>query len=146
MTLEERIKKLEDIAEIVNLTSAYGLCINKGWNGKSMDFDKLSSIFTKDAIWESTATNVKTKGIDEMIGMLKEKTANITFAMHSFTNPIIDINGDTATGNWLMWACINSEMNHPNHICQSEDISYVRTPEGWRINTVNLHFGQELLR
>ena len=145
-SLEAKIRKLEDIAEIIKLTSTYGLYINKGWNGKSMDFDKLSSIFTEDATWESSATNVKADGIDEIIAILKEKTAGITFAMHSFTNPIIDINGDMATGNWLMWACTNSEINHPNHICQSEDIKYMRTPEGWRINAVNLHLGQRLIQ
>lgn len=75
--------------------------------------------------------------------MLREETASGSFAMHSFTNPIINVIGDTATANWLLWVAV-ANGGTPNEVHQSEDLSYVRTPDGWRIQTLNLHFGQIL--
>ncbi|MGW2690210.1 nuclear transport factor 2 family protein [Streptomyces sp. NPDC001414] len=55
--------------------------------------------------------------------------------MHSFTNPIIDVDGDTASGNWLLWdAAANG--GRPHEVHQSEDLRYVRTPDGWRVQAL----------
>lgn len=114
--------------------------VNKGWNGKVVDFDKLPSVFTEDARWECAAMNVNTVGRNEIVQMLKQSTAGVNFAMHSFTNPIIDIDGDKATGNWLLWVGVkHGEV--ANEVFQNEDLTYVRTTQGWRIQSIALHFG-----
>lgn len=144
LTLEQRIQRLEDIEEIKKLTATYSDHVNKGWIGKEVAFDKLADVFTADATWTSAAMGVDAQGIDAIIDMLREKTAGGTFAMHSFTNPVIDVDGDTATGNWLLWVAVAGD-GTANEVHQSEDLRYVRTPDGWRIQALNLHFGQLLL-
>ena len=65
--------------------------------------------------------------------------------MHSYTNPIIDISGDTATGNWLFWIGSKRNGGPANQVYMSEDIAYVRTGNGWRIKSVQIHFGMMLM-
>ena len=67
------------------------------------------------------------------------------FSMHSFTNPVIDIEGDKATGNWLLWIGSSRNGGTPNEVFMSEDVTYVRTSEGWRIKMVDIRFGMMLL-
>ncbi len=142
--LLERLRRLEDIEAIKTLTATYGLYINKGWNGKSVDFDKLPQVFTVDATWKSAATGVDVTGPDQIVSMLRKSTAGVDFAMHSFSNPIVTVTGDTASGNWLLWVAIKTG-TVANEVFQSEDLEYVRTSEGWRIKSINLHFGTMLI-
>ncbi len=143
-SLEQRIQRLEDIEEIKKLTATYADHVNKGWLGKEVAFDKLAGVFTPDATWTSAAMGADAHGIDAIVAMLRERTAGGSFAMHSFTNPIIDIDGDTATGNWLLWVAVAND-GHANEVHQSEELRYTRTADGWRIQALNLHFGQMLL-
>jgi SnoaL-like domain len=142
-SLEERIQRLEDIEAIKKLTATYADYVNKGWDGKGVAFDKLPSVFAEDARWESAAMNVNTVGRDEIVQMLRKETAGGDFAMHSFTNPIIEVNGDTATGTWLLWVGVK-QGDAADEVFQSEDLKYVRTVDGWRIQSLNLHFGTML--
>ena len=141
--LEIRIKRHEDIEAIKKLTATYALYVNKGWNGKSVDFDKLPLVFADDARWTSLAAKTDTVGCQEIVLMLKISTARIDFAMHSFTNPIIDVDGDKATANWLLWVAIKTG-EVANEVFQSEDLTYTRTSSGWKIQTINLHYGAML--
>ena len=143
-SLQQRICRLEDIEAIKKLTATYALYVNKGWNGEVVNFDKLPTVFSDDANWKCVAMSVDVSGLENIVKMLKDRTAGGDFAMHSFTNPIIDINGDTATGNWLLWVGIKTE-NAANEVFQSEELKYVRTPEGWRIASIDLHFGAMLI-
>jgi ketosteroid isomerase-like protein len=139
-TLESRIQHLEDIEEIKKLTATYGLYVNKGWNNEVVDFDKLPDVFTADARWQGAAMSADVTGIENIVALLQTATAPGDLAMHSFTNPIIDIDGDTASANWLLWVA-GTDGSDGSEVFQSEDLTYVRTAEGWRIKSLNLHFG-----
>ena len=139
-TLQARIQRLEDIEEIKKLTATYGRYVNKGWNGEVVDFDKLPHVFTKDARWQAAAMNADVTGIENIIELLKTATKPGDLAMHSFTNPIIDVDGDAASANWLLWVA-GTDGKDGSEVFQSEDLTYIRTSLGWRIKTVVLHFG-----
>ena len=143
-SLQQRIQRLEDIEAIKKLTATYALYVNKGWNEKAVDFDKLPLVFSENARWRSAAISVDVSGLANIVEMLKKGTASVDFAMHSFTNPIIEVDGATATGNWLLWVGVKTG-NSANEVFQSEEISYVREASGWRIASINLHFGSMLL-
>ncbi|WP_344564421.1 hypothetical protein [Streptomyces axinellae] len=50
------------------------------------------------------------------------------------------IDGDTATGDWLMW--VGSVMaDNPRSVYLSADMTYTRTDKGWRVQTVLIGFG-----
>lgn len=144
-TLEQRIQRLEDLEEIRNLTAKYAFAINKGWNGKVVHVEAMPSIFTTDARWESKAMKVTAEGLDEIMKALKEGTEHTDFSMHSYTNPVIELEGDRAAGNWLFWIASRRNGGPPNEVFMSEDIAYARTPDGWRIRRVDVHFGMMLI-
>lgn len=128
-TLSERIQKLEDIEAIKKLTATYALCVNQGWAGKAVELQDGKSLFTDDIRWKNAAMNVDSQGREAVVKMLAGATAGLDLAMHSFTNPIIDVDGDTATGNWLIWVAIKAN-NQTNEVFQSEDLRYARTAAG----------------
>ena len=142
--LEARIQRLEDIEAIKNVTARYSFDVNKGWNDKKIDVEAMPFIFAKDAIWESKDMNTSVKGVEQIMLDLLESTKNVEFSMHSFTNPIIEVDGDTATGNWLFWVASRNAGLAPNEVFMSAYIAYVRTEKGWLIQTFNLHFGMTL--
>ncbi|WP_285768467.1 nuclear transport factor 2 family protein [Peribacillus sp. SI8-4] len=142
-SLEERIQYLEDIESIKKLQATYGHYVDKGWNGKEVNFEKLPALFTEDAAWKCAAMGVDSKGIDNIIEMLKAATAEGELGMHSFTNPIINVSGDKATGKYLLWVGVKNH-DGTNLVYQSEDVEYLRTAEGWKISAINLHFAQLL--
>ena len=47
-TFDIRLQRLEDIEAIKKLTATYALYVNKGWNGKTVDFEKLPLVFAEN--------------------------------------------------------------------------------------------------
>ena len=138
-----RLQRLEDLEAIRTLTASYAHAVDKGTNGKQVNFDLLPSMFASDARWTSAASKTDAQGRDNIVAMLHGSTAAVTFAMHSFTNPVISIEGDTAKAVWLLWVGINGE-GGPNQVYQNEELTYVRGADGWLIQSIDLHFGQML--
>lgn len=137
--LEQRVGRLEDIEAIRDLTARYADAINKGWNGKTLDVDAIRDIFVTDARWESHEGEV-TVGADAIAAKLPEATAMVELSMHAFVNPIITVDGDAATGQWLMWIA-SVVTDNPRAVYMSADMTYTRTDTGWRIHTVRVDYG-----
>lgn len=144
LSLEQRLQRLEDIEAIKDLMARYFFHINKGWNGKEVDVAAMPTIFAEDATWESEAMGMRAEGLPQIMSTLQSATEHTGFSMHSFTNPVIEVSGDQATGNWLMWIGSRRGGGPPNEVFMSEDVTYVRTPQGWRVRTVDIHFGMML--
>lgn len=143
--LVERIQRLEDLEAIKRLTARYAFHVNKGWNGKVVDLDAMPTVFADDVSWNSWNSPVIQQGIEQGLKQLQEETDPIDFSMHSFTNPVIDLTGDEATGNWLMWIASQWKNAPPNEVFMSVDIKYVRKSPGWLIQALNFQFGRRLL-
>ncbi len=143
-SLEERVQRLEDIEAIKDLTARYASCVDKGLNGKTVDLDGLRSVFAEDATWESADMQISGAGIDQIVQGVKDQTAVVEFSMHSFTNPLITVHTDQATGTWLLW--IASKIGgQTKEVFLGEDVTYVRTSRGWRMKSVNLQVGMALI-
>jgi hypothetical protein len=97
------------------------------WLGKDVAFDKLLLVFTADADWQRSVICVKAVGIDDIVAMLRTATGGESFAMHSFTKPVIDVDAQagTATGNWLLWVSVADD-GKPNEVHQSEELTSAR--------------------
>ena len=141
LSIEQRIQILEDKEEIKDITFQYALFINQGWNNTKINPEALSGVFTQDAIWESAAMNIREQGLENIIKSLMKETETLHFAMHNYSNPVIKINGNTATGNWLFWVVSKFEKDKTNQVFMSQDIQYLKTENGWRIQNISLHFG-----
>lgn len=138
-SLEQRIQRLEDIEAIKKLQATYGHFVDQGWNGKQ--FKDVANLFTEEATFECAAFNLNAKGNKQISETLKQGSI-FAIAQHSFTNPIIDIDGDNATGKWLLWVGVNG--GESNIVFESEDVKYIRTAEGWKIQSIELFVAQML--
>jgi hypothetical protein len=139
--IEQRIQNLENKEAIKDITYQYALNINQGWNGIEINPEALLNVFTEDAVWESSVMKINVSGVENIIKSLKEETKSVMFAMHSYSNPVIKINGNSATGNWLFWVVSKMEKDKTNQVFMNQDIHYIKTEKGWRIKLLQLYFG-----
>ncbi len=94
----QRLQVLEDVEEIRKLKARYCQACDDDHNP-----DKLGPLFTEDAVWEATVMG-KAEGraaIQKMLGDLG-KSGTIRNSAHNVMNPVIEVNGDTATGDWRL--------------------------------------------
>lgn len=144
LSTEDRLRGLEDLEAIRNLTARYAFHINKGWNGQQVDVATMPGIFALDAHWESKDMHVQVTGLEAIMENLPVSTKEVDFSMHSFTNPIIEVAGDQATGNWLFWVASKWPGRTTSEVFMSADITYSQTPRGWLIQSFSLHVGSSL--
>ncbi len=143
MSLEERVQRHDDILEIMKLHWTYGHFCNKGWNGKEMDLEQIISLFTADATWECPSSGLYGKGHEEISKLFCAMGNSDHFFSHSFTNPIIDVNGDCAEGKWLL--VLGSRPGEKVRTTYGSYVNdYVRTEAGWRIKAIRLYLAEVL--
>lgn len=94
------LETLWDIEQIKKLKAQYCLYADSGDHA-----DEFAGLFLPDAVLDEGEDGVFT-GREEIRQMYKKIWPYFSLNQHLVFNPIIDINGDTATGNWrLMQLC-----------------------------------------
>lgn len=96
--LELRIQRLEDIEAIKVLKAMYCDFCDRGY-----DADGIASLMTEDAVWDGGATFGVRHGREEIRQHFQGASTRVTIARHQVMNPMIEINGDEATGQWLLF-------------------------------------------
>lgn len=98
------------------------------YNGDRGHLDELAACFTDDGVLEYPAR--APKGPAEIKASLSSGTrdARLTFVRHHITNPLIAIDGHSATAR--SYFTVHSNFG-PDHSGTYDD-RLVRTPEGWR--------------
>ena len=133
---QEIIKKvlwLADIEEIKQLKARYAAACDDHYNTQA-----LGQLFTEDAVWDGGMMGFAEtrQGIVEFF----DNASNIVgFAVHGISNPIIEIEGDTATGHWYL----DQPMAMKNTTecfwyCAQYRDQYQRTEDGWKFSRVKL--------
>ena len=102
MTLEERLARLEDIAEIERLIMDYARHLD------ARDLHAYSRLFCADGEWSGNTGHAK--GPDAIQAMLEERLAPNPPApgptsRHVVSNPVIEVEGESATAS-VTWALI----------------------------------------
>ena len=143
--LEQRLRRLEDRAAIAELTARYAMAVNQGWDGAEVDIAALPDIFAPGAVWHSRAMAVRAEGLEAIAAGVAHGTRATNFAMHSYTNPVVRIDGDHAEANWLLFIASRRHRGPPNLIFLEDAIGYRRIGEGWRIQRVERRFGMEMV-
>lgn len=141
LTLEDRIRRLEDRAAITGLKSYYAKWADAKYTDdhRPKPQDEVDaacrrqvSVFTEDAVWDGGLQFGVIRGREAIYDHLRAK--RWSFAMHYFLNPAIELNGDTAHAYWMLWqTCTFAENNVPVFMAATTDDDYVRTREGWRM-------------
>ena len=142
---EARLRELEDRAAIAELTARYAVAANQGWAGEAFDLAALPGVFAPDAVWQSHAMGLRVEGLGALLAAAERGTRATDFAMHSYTNPVIRIDGDTASARWLVYVASRRHGGPPNLVCMEDIVTYVRLPQGWRIRSLDRRFGMELV-
>lgn len=125
--LEARIVKLEDIESIKQLKARYCEICDDMHNP-----DRIASVFAEDAIWES-ADFGKAKGHEAICTLFREFQKMFSFSQHNIMNPIIEVDGDHATGIWyIMGPWTYSKNNDEKWLALRYDDEYVKINGQWK--------------
>jgi hypothetical protein len=127
MTLEERITRLEDIEAIKQLKFRYSHICDDMHNSKN-----IASVFASDGIWESEAFGVA-KGHAEIEELFRGFEKMFSFSQHNMMNPIIEVNGNSATGIWyIMGPWTQTEGNNETWMALRYDDEYIKVDGVWK--------------
>jgi hypothetical protein len=142
--LESTMRWLADLEEIKMLKYRYCHYNDGGWAGQPLSHQGPSAdLFTEDGVWDGRPV-VIAEGREE-IRKLFASFAALPQAYHAVTNPMIEINGDTAKAHWhLIGGGIGLNGASTLGIGGYED-EYVRTPDGWRIRVMKVIWGRRTI-
>ena len=108
-TLEERITTLEAIEALKQMKAHYAWCADAKYTEDHQrkpqeEIDRIAweqaSVFTEDAVWDNGLFG-RFEGKQAIWEFLRATPWK--FSVHMFMNPLIKIDGDTATGSWVIW-------------------------------------------
>jgi hypothetical protein len=96
--IRARLQVLEDIEAIRKLKALYCAACDDDHNPH-----KLGELFAEDGVWEAS-TMGRAEGRKEIQRLLGDlgKSGVIRNSAHNVFNPIIEVDGDTATGHWRL--------------------------------------------
>ena len=131
--ITEKLLWLADIEEIKQLKARYAAACDDNY-----DADAIAVMFTEDAVWDGGMMGyAKTR---EGIRRFFENAPNVVeFAVHGIGNPLIEINGDRATGQWYLHQPMTlKEGDACFWFCAVYRDEYVRTEDGWKFQNVKV--------
>lgn len=125
--LEKRITRLEDIEAIKQLKAVYCHICDDTHNP-----DRIASVFAEDGIWEAEGFGKAEghKAIRELFVGFREQ---FSFSQHNIMNPVINVNGERATGIWYLvgpWDA--TENNRKIWMTARYDDDYIKVDGEWK--------------
>lgn len=124
--LEARIRRLEDIEAIKQLKARYAAYCDDNY-----DEEGIASLFTEDAVWDGGPMGCHNgqKAIHDFFSVSDQA---VPFAIHHLTNPIIEVDGDRATGRWYLWQpCTFAQGNQGLWMAGTYSDNYRRVDDRW---------------
>lgn len=128
-----RLNWLADIEEIKQLKARYARACDDDY-----DADVLASLFTDDAVWDGGMMGyAKTR--EGIRAFFENASAIVGFAVHGISNPLIEIDGDRATGHWYLHQPMTMKGGELCFwFCAQYFDEYLRTAEGWKFKHVQI--------
>ena len=131
--LERRIRRLEDLEALRTLKYRYCTYCDDGY-----DAERLAALFTHDAIWDGGILG-RFVGREAIRGFFLQCAKLVPFAIHQVTNPILEIDGDRATGAWYLWEpLVFAAGNRGLWMAARYDDRYRREGGAWRFESVKI--------
>ena len=131
--MERRLKVLEDVEAIKRLKARYCAHCDDNYNP-----DALGELFVEDAVWDGGDLG-RNEGREAIRTFFARASKRRPFAIHMVMNPIIEVNGDTATGIWYLF--------QPNTLAEGNravwgsaryDEEYVRVDGEWKFKNLRV--------
>jgi len=139
--LEAKIKELDDIESIKKLKATYCYLCDAGLDDPR-NRDELVSHFTQNARLDfgmgPPSQFQGTEGLKTFFGEIVPM--GVSFCMHMVHNPIIDVEGDRATGRWYFEAPTNNrlENDRAEWLAGTYHEEYVRENGEWKIDSIKV--------
>lgn len=131
--LTAQVQWLVDIEQIKQLKSRYAAACDNNYDPAA-----IAALFTEDAVWDGGMMGFAEtrQGIYDFFA---EASSIVGFAVHGLSNPIIEIDGDTAVGSWyLMQPMVMQGTTSAYWFSACYADTYVRTAEGWKFQHVKI--------
>ena len=131
--IERRLRALEDMEDIKRLKARYCAYCDDNY-----DADNIASLFTEDAVWDGGERG-RADGREGIRNFFVNASQRLPFAVHMVMNPIIEVDGDTATGIWYLFqACTYADGNQAVWGSARYDEEYVRVDGVWKFKHLKL--------
>lgn len=130
--LEARISALEDIEQIRRLKAAYCEACDDDHNG-----DAVAQLFIPDGVWQRSGDRPhqgRAEIAAQMFGIRDRQF--MARSSHMVTNPVIDIDGDEATGHWKFVMLYTGTDTTFTRIIGHYDDRYTRYEGEWRFRSL----------
>ena len=126
--LEQRIQVLEDIEAIRKLKARYCYFCDA-----SYDAEGIAQCFVEDGVWDGGNFG-KFEGRAAIRDFFANTAPNLLcFAMHQVMNPLIEVNGDKATGRWYIFEPVTFVRGtQPGWIAGRYEDDYVKVGGEWK--------------
>lgn len=153
MTEQETLRALLRRVEDLEAEKRVRACINRYMAlcdalGEGADLEPLMALFTPDAVWEGKGRYAVTFGRLEGVATIRAMFATYTVPpahfrlnAHFLTSEEIAVDGEEATGRWLMLQTSTFASGDSQLSAAKLDVRFRRDGEGWRI----AHFQTERL-
>ncbi len=132
--LEKRIRVLEDIEAIKKLKATYCAYCDDNFN-----IPALRTLFVEDATWDG-GRHGSAQGREAILSTLANAQNWVPFSVHMVMNPIIEVEGDEATGQWYLFMACTQKNGGENATWVSlrYDEEYLRVDGEWKFTSQKL--------
>ena len=131
--LARRLQVLEDSEAIKKLKARYcAYCDN------NYDATGIAALFTEDAVWDGGSFG-KYEGREAIRTFFEGAPKLLTFAIHQVMNPLIEVQGERATGTWYLFQpCTLAEGNQAVWLAARYEEEYVKVGEEWKFKQLKV--------
>ena len=131
--LERRLRVLEDIETIKKLKARYcAYCDN------NYDADGIAALFTEDAVWDGGNFG-RYEGREAIRTFFRGAPRIFPFAIHQVMNPIIEVEGEQAKGQWYLFQPATlAEGNQAVWLAARYEEEYVKVESEWKFKRLKV--------
>lgn len=134
LTIEQRLRRMEDLAEITRLKTRYTELADSH-AGKPHSGDEIVHLFTQDAVWHIVPTGPPLIGHAAIRERFDDATL-FPFSYHLIGNPWIEVDGDTARGRWHVVVAFRMDATGPMWVTGYYEDEFVRQDGMWKISSL----------
>jgi len=128
-----QVQWLVDIEQIKQLKARYAAACDNDY-----DPEAIAALFTEDAVWDGGMMGfAETR--QGIFDFFQAASSLVGFAVHGLSNPIIEVDGDTASGTWYLTQPMVMKGTTSAYwfsACYAD--TYIRTADGWKFKHVKI--------
>lgn len=137
--LAKRLQVLEDIEAIKKMKAEFHALCDEGYQ----DLDGIMDFFVEDGVWDGEAFGTYA-GRAAIRALFADVPKTLPFVRHQVMNPIIEVDGDTATGQWYLFqpsTMVGDDGAQAVWGSAKYDETYVRVDGKWKFQRLGVTLG-----